>query len=450
MTPAQWLEMVSDEVSVPSDEEDTPSSRSILERILATIDYPDGVCSVISCLQRATGCVEGSRIFAFGSAVNGFGDSTSDVDLVLHASRQQLTEGLNLLKVSKRSLAPRALALLQPRLRKVGIAIHEKVLHARVPILKLGIRGIDCDLSVNNLLPVFNTRLLKSYAVADDRVVAVTREVKAWAKEQDVHGATNGHLSSYAFTLMVIFYMQIRKALPCLQERASEEPIWYHEGSKKWNVAMDIVESSLKSHVSVSFLDFARFYVEEFTWGTHVVSVRTGRLDEVSWYLQLKRVPGSIRHSLSNQFLKNFLHIEDPFDTSRNLNCTLNTGSSHKLLCALQAVLSKHLEEKQVPVAHSFYNSRSLAARSLYGSRRQKHKQVWNCEVCGSTEDLQMDPSDHEVCYCKKCWDAWEIRLVLLLLKFRQVKAYNLDWDVSHLLSLSRNVQPNVKSPAKR
>ena len=55
----------------------------------------------------------------------------------------------------------------------------------------------------------------------------MARRVKTWAKKeagsllnlsersnlstlQGVHGATNGHLSSYTFNLMVIFYMQQR------------------------------------------------------------------------------------------------------------------------------------------------------------------------------------------------------------------------------------------------
>jgi len=428
ISPLCWLETRSDDgdpadvagdkVSVPNpDEESTPVSSSVLERMLATFDYPEGVSSVIACLQRATACVQGSRIFAFGSAVNGFGDSTSDIDLVLHASRPELKEGLNLGRVSQRDLAPRTLAYLQSRLRRVGISIHEKVLHARVPILKLSIRGMDCDLSVNNLLPVFNTRLLKSYATADDRVVEITSKLKAWAKEQDLHGASHGHLSSYSFTLMVIFYMQIRKALPCLQQKSSGKPIWYHEDSKKWNVAMDIVASSDKSDVTVSFSDFATFYTEEFTWGTHVVSVRTGKLDEVSSYPDLKRLP---RSSLANE-AEELLHIEDPFDTARNLNCVLSSGSSRKLLHALRNLAKgrvwrspqRHLEEKQHPASQSFYSSRNSGGQSLYDAGRRTQEAhhgygSWKCAACGSKEDLETDPTEHDVAYCKKCWEVWD------------------------------------------
>ena len=40
-----------------------------------------------------------------------------------------------------------------------------------MPVLKLKLGADDCDMSVNNLLPVFNTRLLRAYVDLDARVV---------------------------------------------------------------------------------------------------------------------------------------------------------------------------------------------------------------------------------------------------------------------------------------
>ena len=46
-----------------------------------------------------------------------------------------------------------------------------------MPVLKLKLGMDDCDLSVNNLLPVFNTRLLCAYVDLDARVVPLVQDV---------------------------------------------------------------------------------------------------------------------------------------------------------------------------------------------------------------------------------------------------------------------------------
>merc|ERR1719329_569617 len=90
-------------------------------------------------------------------------------------------------------LGPRVLGALQGRLRRAGWVVEETVLRAKVPILKLrDPRGSACDLSCNNMLPVFNTRLLKSYSDLDSRTADLVRQFKAWTKERGAHGAPNG------------------------------------------------------------------------------------------------------------------------------------------------------------------------------------------------------------------------------------------------------------------
>jgi len=318
-------------------------------------------------------------------------------------------------------------------------------------------------LSVNNLLPVVNTRLLKSYANADSRVVAITRRVKTWAKEQGVHGAADGHLSSYAFTLMVAFYMQIRGALPCLQKSASRNPAWYSEDSERYNVAMDMITNGdvNPSDVNVSFLDFATFYTQEFTWGAHVVAVRTGKLAHISSYKHLRARP---RNGINEKENIEMLHIEDPLDTKRNLNCVLAVGSSQKLFKALQCAsqsrtwygielstmtyeidVASH-SEKNMSLAEAleYYSShRSYEMQSkvdaldvspmkvhalddspmkvlagtncwVYGSSDRSHEYqsngdaLYHCAQCGGTQDLTTDPAEVEVCYCVGCWGVWE------------------------------------------
>ena len=145
---------------------------------------------------------------------------------------------------------------------------------------------------MNNVLPVFNTRLLKAYADLDPVVVKLVKTVKPWAKRAGVQGAPAGNLSSYALTLMVIYFAQIRGALPVLQgdhvipqveqecnvafaipegwrsakddpspEEAREEP-----ESEEPSLPVKTGRSSFgtsKSGADLSFAEFVRFYSVE-------------------------------------------------------------------------------------------------------------------------------------------------------------------------------------------
>mmetsp|Transcript_21906 Transcript_21906/g.61218 ORF Transcript_21906/g.61218 Transcript_21906/m.61218 type:complete len:571 (-) Transcript_21906:93-1805(-) len=320
------------------------------------VEYPERVAAIIAHVERAASCVESVSVHAFGSAVNGFGDAASDVDLVLEASPANLRKGLDLGKVSKKDLAPRSLACLQRSLRQHGFTIVQKVLGAKVPILKLKRDGVDCDLSCNNLLPVFNTRLLKAYSEIDRRIVDLTQAVKAWARSKGVHGAPHGNLSSYAFTLMSIFYMQMRGALPCIQRAAPELQKFYSEGGKKYNVAMDLSSpSGQKPGVAISFNDFVLFYLTEYVWGdASVVSVRRGVCQGADCYPELKM---TLRERVGEAEARELLHIEDPFDVCRNLNCVLAPGRTVQLWCALEdaaAEVTKPPATAAVPAPSAF------------------------------------------------------------------------------------------------
>ncbi|CAJ1444660.1 unnamed protein product [Effrenium voratum] len=205
-----------------------------------------------------------AQIYAFGSSVNGFGDENSDVDLVVDMG--PATPG------DQRSWHGRAVDCLEAisdRLSEVeDVRVVEEVMTAKVPILKLKVEGVDCDLSCNNLLPVFNTQLLRRYSDLEPRVVELAGELKNWARKQGLHGAFNGHLSSYSFVLLAIFYMQQRGALPCLQREAETRPRAYHEGGKTFNVWMDEYLGTWRRKTSqeldeLSLRDFAIFMTEE-------------------------------------------------------------------------------------------------------------------------------------------------------------------------------------------
>lgn len=69
-----------------------------------------------------------------------------------------------------------------------------------MPIVKLMDPGTDisCDICVNNLLAVENTKLLRDYSQIDVRLRQLAFIVKHWAKSRGVNETYHGTLSSYA------------------------------------------------------------------------------------------------------------------------------------------------------------------------------------------------------------------------------------------------------------
>jgi DNA polymerase sigma len=228
----------------------------------------------------------------FGSSANGFAEGGSDVDITIQVSEAMVERfgtlpKNELVKAIFNRVRDVALSGKDPRVSFIGT-----VQSARIPIVKISVSNIQCDLSINNFLPVFNTRLLASYAQIDERVVKLVHSLKKWARKHHVHGATTGHLSTYSFTLMAIFFMQVKGVYPSLQALATDPKV--HEDSDTgatYNVAFalpgdEAVREKMRQRQdkSVSLIDFLHFYADEFRWGSDVVSVRLGRLDPMDSY----------------------------------------------------------------------------------------------------------------------------------------------------------------------
>lgn len=60
------------------------------------------------------------------------------------------------------------------------------------------VTGLSCDICINNVLAVVNTKLLYDYARIDIRLRQLAFIVKHWAKSRGVNVTYQGTLSSYA------------------------------------------------------------------------------------------------------------------------------------------------------------------------------------------------------------------------------------------------------------
>ncbi|XP_037094913.1 terminal uridylyltransferase 7-like [Pollicipes pollicipes] len=246
-------------------------------------------------------CFPSARLTLFGSSCNGFGFRNSDLDICMTFEDCTDPQALDQAEIIKK------LANALSRLRSLCNII--PITTAKVPIVKFTDRRtrLEGDISLYNTLAQHNTMLLHTYARIDSRGRMLGYMVKLMAKICDVCDASRGSLSSYAYTLMMIYYLQRCQppVLPVLQELGRH---WPDAGANR-------------SSVGELWLGFLRFYGEQFDFERHVVCVR-------------------LAHTLTKfEKLWNgaFIAIEDPFLLSHNLG----VGVRRKMAAFIRRTLLK-------------------------------------------------------------------------------------------------------------
>ncbi|KAJ6729842.1 UTP:RNA URIDYLYLTRANSFERASE 1 [Salix viminalis] len=174
--------------------------------------------------------------------------------------------------------------------------------------------GISCDICINNVLAVVNTKLLRDYAQIDVRLRQLAFIVKHWAKSRGVNATYQGTLSSYAYVLMCIHFLQQRRPaiLPCLQEIGHTYSVTVDDIQCAY---FDQVEklrgfgSGNKETIARLVWGFFNYWAYNHDYANAVISVRTGSIlskHEKEW----TRRNGNDRHLIC---------IEDPFEISHDL-----------------------------------------------------------------------------------------------------------------------------------
>ncbi|KAF3442269.1 hypothetical protein FNV43_RR16185 [Rhamnella rubrinervis] len=244
-----------------------------------------------------------AQLFLYGSCANSFELSNSDIDLCLAIGDSDINKSEVLLKLAD--------ILQSDNLQNV-----QALTRARVPIVKLmdPATGISCDICINNVLAVVNTRLLGDYARIDARLQQLAFIVKHWAKSRGVNETYQGTLSSYAYVLMCIHFLQQRKPaiLPCLQ---GMEPTYCVTIDDMECAYFDQVEklydfgSRNRETIALLAWEFFNYWAYRHDYTDTVISVRTGNIISKRAKDWTRRV-GNDRHLIC---------IEDPFETSHDL-----------------------------------------------------------------------------------------------------------------------------------
>ncbi|XP_053910077.1 terminal uridylyltransferase 7 isoform X1 [Cuculus canorus] len=265
----------------------------------------------------------GTRLNLFGSSKNGFGFKQSDLDICMTIDGLETAEGLDCIRIIE--------DLAKVLKKQSGLRNVLPITTAKVPIVKFfHIRsGLEVDISLYNTLALHNTRLLSSYAAIDPRVKYLCYTMKVFTKICDIGDASRGSLSSYAYTLMVLYFLQQRNppVIPVLQEiyKETKKPEILVDG---WNVYFfnKIEELSVvwpeygKNTESVGqlWLGLLRFYTEEFDFKEHVICIRRKNL----------------LTTFKKQWTSKYIVIEDPFDLNHNLGAGLSRKMTNFIMKA--------------------------------------------------------------------------------------------------------------------
>jgi len=262
------------------------------------------------------------EIQAFGSFANGFGTVLSDIDVTC------CNRALGQEDVQKEAASDLRMLIL-PMLREHGsFSVVEEIFGARVPILKLRFENVlDVDLSCHNRRPLANTGLLRAYSHMDTRIKALGITVKFWAKESGVCDASKSNLSSYSFTLLMIYFLQVHAdtQLPILPVDAFEEG-GQQESDERVVAAMWQCGLSLGELVARFFAFYSCQEPNGFVWGKEVASIRWGRRS-------------SAKHAMFSELRGRQacrVHIEDPYQLERNLHGVLGEFEEEQLQTAFR------------------------------------------------------------------------------------------------------------------
>eukprot|EP00930_Biecheleria_cincta_P075884 TRINITY_DN6307_c1_g1_i1.p1 TRINITY_DN6307_c1_g1~~TRINITY_DN6307_c1_g1_i1.p1 ORF type:complete len:723 (-),score=160.44 TRINITY_DN6307_c1_g1_i1:468-2636(-) len=279
----------------------------------------NGVCRKIGLI---------GEVHMFGSFSNGFKTGTSDLDVVFIGSSADNESAVSILGRVCAELAD------------LGFENITKIFQASVPLLKLTDMKaeMEVDFCINNELGVRNSLLLNTYCKIDTRVLHLGRVVKDWAKKHELVGTADGCLNSYAYMLLVIFFLQSVQppVVPNLQALECESVLvcdrkWGNEDSwetKFCNNFDQIPKSSNTSSIGELLVQFFHFYSRVFDWRTNAVCMRLNQAGT-----------GIDKYSLMLNTTDEQWYIEDPFDLRHNLAGKCSRAGKARILEAMNTSL---------------------------------------------------------------------------------------------------------------
>ena len=149
---------------------------------------------------------------AYGSTMNNFLIDEGDIDISIVPKIFSIEEFSNCLEEIKKEIT----------LKKLGKCENLQI-SPRYFLLKVidYQSGINIDITVHTMLPFYNTILIRTYSLIDQRFHIMGIYIKYWVKKNKINGSIDKFLSSYAILILIIHFLQSEidiKILPNLQK----------------------------------------------------------------------------------------------------------------------------------------------------------------------------------------------------------------------------------------
>lgn len=257
-----------------------------------------------------------AQLLAFGSMANGFALRYSDMDLCCLVPQD-----------GEARTASELVEELGALIRRDTDFTVLSLPHARIPIIKIRRAPasdmpyeVSCDIGFNNKVALENTHLLLTYARLDPpRLRTLVLFLKVWAKRRKLNAPFTGTLSSYGYTLLVLFFLMHVKQpaiLPNLQRIPSDTPltradvmldghnVYFYDNME----ALSQWHSENTESVGELLLDFFRYFSRDFHYARDAISMRT---------------EGGLVAKETHGWSADFLCIEDPFQRGYNVARTV-------------------------------------------------------------------------------------------------------------------------------
>jgi len=182
--------------------------------------------------------------------------------------------------------------------------------------------AIPVDFSVNSSTPLYNAALMTECGQLEPRARALILLVRRWAKDRGVCHAAKGHLSPYAWTLLVIYFLQVGvRSGPLLPPLDGFKRSAGLAGKPAASAASGWTrpEGGIGGQKTVGalFKEFVAFFAKDFDFRKEAVSVRRGLRAPPDLALPIHVV--LCEDGVTSEVAPS---IEDPFEPKRNLSET--------------------------------------------------------------------------------------------------------------------------------
>ena len=251
-----------------------------------------------------------AKVQAFGSSVTGLSLGTGDLDLCLSFKKEQ---------------PKKVLRKVAGLLREEGMMDIQQIPKAKIPIVKFtdSRSGLDVDISIENRLAIYNSKMLKSYA-QDKRVREFILMIKYWAGRRGINTAFEGTLSSYAWTLISIQHLQMTNPPVAPNRQKGKKKNLFEINGTSYDISHDSSPFESENQQTLASLLIAFFdrFATRWDWNEMVVSIRNGsplNAEKKKW-THTGPLPLEVVTGQSNNRMEHIMPIEDPFDHDHDLS----------------------------------------------------------------------------------------------------------------------------------